>query len=239
MSIWGSCISRDTLDLAATYADQLDVGSYAARQTWISATSKPLPYPGDDLTSNFQSRMVKGDFASNALETILKAESKSDAIVLDVIDDRFSTAEVPSGEHFTYSSTAQKAQVAEAHPRKRLIRTGSDEHAELWSQAAQQVRQELDPFMDKVFVFGGPWAVADQEGNNLKPHLGKSIEDWNTTNTWFLEQLKDLGFTVLELPDELAISDTNHRWGASPFHYLPAAYDYWAGEMLERLGRKS
>lgn len=239
ISIWGSCVSRDTLDLAPTYNSQLSVGKYIARQTWISATSGPIPYPGDGLSSKFQSRMLRGDFASNALSTMIDASNTSDFIVLDLVDDRFSTVEIPSGQHFTFSATAKKEKLVSHFPGKQLIKPGNSDHARMWLLAAEKVREAFDPIMEKIVVFGGPWAAIDQDGNRLPRHLGRSVNEWNYINAWFLESLKSFGFKVFELPDQLAIADSEHRWGRSPFHYIPQAYDYWAEKLLAENGHKN
>lgn len=235
VSIWGSCVSRDTIDLATTYSGQLEVTSYSARQNWISATSAPIPYPGDNLPSKFQSRMLKGDFESSAISTLIDHEPKSDAIILDLVDDRYPTVMLSNGQRFTLSNEALAAKLRDGFPDQRTTHVGSEEHAQLWVDAAQHVGASLAPFMGKIFVFGGPWAAVDTDGNAVRPPFGRPVEEWNRINAWFMGQLKGLGFNVIELPEELAVSDANHRWGASPFHFIPEAYDYWAGKMLKAL----
>lgn len=232
ISIWGSCVSRDTVDLAPTYKDHLSVGRYLARQTWISAVSEPVPYPGDNLTSKFQSKMLQGDFSSNALPTILEASQTSDFVILDLVDDRFSTVETRAGQHFTYSATAKKEKLVTHFPGKKLIKPGSQQHKEMWLRSAETVRHRLDPIFEKVVVFWGPWAEADQNGVPLPGHLGRSVNEWNGVNAWFLDNLKFLGFNVFQLPEHLAVADSQHRWGRSPFHYIAPAYDYWAERLF-------
>ena len=40
-----------------------------------------------------------------------------------------------------------------------------------------------------------------------------------------------LGLRVVTLPHELAHTSRDHEWGASPFHYQDAAYEYFAREI--------
>lgn len=238
IGIWGSCLARDTIDLATTYSDQLSVTAYIARQTWLSATSEPIRYPGDELTSKFQSRMVRGDFASNAIPTILNSAESSDAIVLDIIDERFNSVRLPGGKFFTYSTESQKARVVSHFSNRAMVKPGTDRHADQWYQAASQVRKALDPVIEKVFVLGGPWASMNQDGATLQRDSRFPLSRWNQINSWYLEQLDELGFKIIQLPNELAIADEGHRWGASPFHYIPEAYDFWAGKLLAEISEK-
>lgn len=234
VSIWGSCVSRDTLALSPTFNDELTVGKYVARQSWISAVSDPVPYPGDTLTSKFQSRMLRGDFASNALEMIRESSSTSDFIVLDLVDDRFNTVQISESQYFTLSATAKKQKMASYFPIKNTFKPGTPEHTQLWLSAAKTVRKTLDAVMGKVLVLGVPWATGDSEGESLPSHLGKTVHEWNEINSVLLDILRSLDFEVIEVPEEIAIADPTHRWGRSPFHYIPEVYDYCAREIVNR-----
>lgn len=178
--------------------------------------------------------MLRGDFDSNAIPMMLEASKNSDFIVLDLVDDRFSTVKVSTEQYFTHSVTAKLEKFTSLFPGKELITPGSTNHSEMWLQAAEKVRKAFDPIIGKTVVFGGPWAATDNNGKPLPGHLGKSVEEWNQVNSWFLESLKSLDFTILNLPEHLAIADPQHRWGRSPFHYIPQAYDYWAKELLTK-----
>ncbi len=54
--------------------------------------------------------------------------------------------------------------------------------------------------------------------------MQRSAADWNDLYRPYYAFIEELGLPVVTLPAELALTDAGHRWGISPYHYVPEAY---------------
>lgn len=90
ISIFGSCTSRDIFE----YGDRgrFTLGAYVARQSVVSALSKPIDIDENELKLNsmFQKKQVINDFQKNTFEALKLANSKY--LIIDLIDERFALA---------------------------------------------------------------------------------------------------------------------------------------------------
>lgn len=86
VNIFGSCVTRDAIEYDDSESIKLLV--YIARQSVISAVSKPINLQQNDirLDSEFQRRQVYYDLAKKAFEVF--ENSKSDLLLIDFIDER-------------------------------------------------------------------------------------------------------------------------------------------------------
>ena len=87
ISIFGSCTSRDLFRLYPS--KDLELCSYVARQSVVSAVSEPIPLELDDikLESAFQKMAVWRDFNKTTFD--LFKEDGSEWLIIDLIDERF------------------------------------------------------------------------------------------------------------------------------------------------------
>ena len=103
VSIFGSCTSRDLFRLYPS--DALELKTYIARQSVVSAVSEPVPLDEKSLVldSPFQRTAVCRDFNKSAFD--LLREDGSEWLIIDLIDERFSPVKMGTS-YVTKSSVA-------------------------------------------------------------------------------------------------------------------------------------
>lgn len=141
ISVWGSCVSRDTLG----YMPECNVGEYVARQSAIVtlAPARNVEVPLHLLESQFQRRMLVGDTQADASRRIQRSEA--DYVLLDLVDERSGVWQFRDGTFLTNSVEAYRTGVNEWAPAlgARLIEFGTDEHYELWREAFSNLMPNL------------------------------------------------------------------------------------------------
>lgn len=152
IDIWGSCVSRDTLE----HMPDVAVGEYIARQSAIVTLgpAAALDVPLELLGSNFQRRMITGDQKADVAERL---EASAPALVLvDLIDERRGVWRFPGNRFLTNSVEAYKTGIDTWGPEKggQLIDFGSNEHFELWKQG-------FDDVVERMRVVGAPRVLLD------------------------------------------------------------------------------
>lgn len=156
IDVWGSCVSRDTLE----YMPEFAVGAYVARQSAIVALSSAskLPVPLDTLESNFQRRMLVGDMKSDAGARI--EEDRAVCVLVDLVDERRGVWQFPDSTYLTNSVEAFRTGVDVWGPEMgaRLIEFGTDEHFELWKQGFRLVARRMMRTMKPIILLDIAWA---------------------------------------------------------------------------------
>lgn len=101
VSIFGSCTTRDLFRLYPS--EKLELKTYIARQSVVSAVSKPVPLEKEQikLDSAFQKTVVWYDF--NKTTFPLFKEDGSDWLLIDLIDEHY--APVRIGDSYVTKST--------------------------------------------------------------------------------------------------------------------------------------
>ncbi|WP_269770464.1 DUF6270 domain-containing protein [Brevibacterium yomogidense] len=158
IDIWGSCVSRDTLE----HMPDVTVGEYIARQSAIVTLgpAATLDVPLELLDSNFQRRMITGDQNADVAERL---ETSVPALVLvDLIDERRGVWRFPGNRFLTNSVEAYKTGIDTWGPKKggRLIDFGSNEHFELWKQGFDAVIKRARSKGAPVMLLDIAWAEA-------------------------------------------------------------------------------
>lgn len=160
IDVWGSCVSRDTLE----YMDDVVVGSYVARQSAIVSLSPAtdIDVHADRLGSEFQKRMLEGDRVANAADRV--SEPGADLLLIDLVDERRGVWEFPSGTYLTNSVEAYHAGVEVWGPAAggRLIEFGSDQHFSLWKRGFATMMDRVQSLDARAVFMDIAWAeVAD------------------------------------------------------------------------------
>ncbi|MDN6122440.1 MAG: DUF6270 domain-containing protein, partial [Brevibacterium sp.] len=126
IAIFGSCVSRDTCELAPDAA----VVAYVARQ---SVTSLVTPHGEEDveldeLNSPFQVRMVTGDLEGNGVDRLVEVAKKIDLVLIDLVDERRGFWQFPDGTTMTNSIEIELCGAGMRSKRKgaRLVEFGTD-----------------------------------------------------------------------------------------------------------------
>ncbi|WP_051297635.1 DUF6270 domain-containing protein [Brevibacterium album] len=155
VGIWGSCVSRDTVEVMP----EVEPVPYVARQSAIVSLQ---PYTGplhlEALGSAFQRRMMEGDAAANAAGRIVAAAPQ--AVLIDLVDERRGVWRFPDGSHLTNSVEAFRTGVDGWAPEAgaRLIEFGTDEHFELWREGFAQVTGRLRELGVPLILLDIAWA---------------------------------------------------------------------------------
>ena len=230
-SIYGSCVARDT---AALKSGAWKIANYTARQSMISAVSGRASVEGSiELESSFQTRMVQADIAGTALDDLQKASVYSEAILIDIMDERLGVY-AAGDTYITKTWELEKSGILQHQtPPLRHINFGTDEHFDLWFAAAREVAVTVASYDVPAVVLAPALADHDLDGDPLD-YMGASVESWNQRFDRYYTALEQLGLTVLRPPSTLAVADKAHQWGLAPFHYAPAMYEWFTAE-IERV----
>lgn len=239
IAILGSCITRDLWPIRGGGAERL---LYISRTSLPTLLAPPLPgfepatgLPGD-LHAHEHGALV-ADIRKTALSRLVAYRPTH--VIFDFIDERFDliaaggSLVLNSGEMVRSGYAAQPALAAgRTIPRlsttcDRLWREAAVEfatlvratplrsatlilHSALWADRQRMPDGELAPIRDVEIVTGQP---AD-------------IDDYNAVIAGQEARFAALMPPMLTVaaPDH-RIADRGHRWGLSPFHYVPEYYD--------------
>lgn len=134
VAIFGSCVSRDTVE----FMPEAEVVAYVARH---SAASLKAPHGTDGidldgLTSAFQKRMVTSDLKGTGVERIVRNAKDLDVVLLDLVDERRGFWLFPNGTRMTNSLEVESCGAARDARRSgaRLVEFGTDEHFSYWRE---------------------------------------------------------------------------------------------------------
>lgn len=222
--VYGSCVSRD---LVALKAPRTNCAEYVARQSWISATSPGAQgSSGSLLTSSFQQRNLDGDLKSDALARIGQRAESVDALLLDLIDDRFGVYPHEDG-FITPTAEFRQSGLKDSLALGDHIPFGTDRHLELWGTAASRMRDGLGDLIGRTYVLEAPFTGVSLDGSPVRDAMERDHESWNELYRPYYARLRELGFQVLALPAQYAVTTPHHRWGRAPFHYVESAYGWW------------
>lgn len=228
VTIYGSCVSRDSVDLAG--GGRLKVMDYIARQSLISAGQDASRlFPEDaQVAHRFQRRMMVADFSGDLAQRLEKAAPKTDLLLWDLTDERHGVHVVDDGAVITRSidliAVPETLAIAET---ARHVPFGTDEHFALWAPRAEQFRDHLRELglLDQTVVLQVPWALVTADGRETPLSMGTSAIEANEVYRRYYEHLRELGFVIIELQPLGVLADPDHRWGLAPFHYTQDVYE--------------
>lgn len=226
VSIIGSCVTRDAFGPES--ADEWQVAAYYARTSMASAMAD-VAFDGVDVSgieSAFQRRMVQGDLSKTLPEFL--ATDDSDVIVYDPIDERFDLLRLPeTGAICTFSAELARAS---SIPESERIVSGSPEFMRLWEQGWRRFLRLLDQRgrRSALRVNAARWAREVDDGGELPPsYPDETIEASNRMlDRLYLRMREDLApHQFIEIDPGVVVAAREHKWGTSPFHYVPGFYE--------------
>lgn len=249
IAIIGSCITRDLWPIRGEGAENL---LYVSRTSLPSLMSQPVrgfrparqtPPPLGD----YQHRALVADLTKTELARLVAFRPTH--LIFDFIDERFDLLSVGpsivtrSWELEASGYRAQKA-FAGARPVPRL----SDGCHRLWLEAAGEFAAlvRATPLRQATLILHiSRWAHEVRDaGGGRRPLTGVEIMEREPAD---VRQHNDLlhayeaAFTSVMPPmahvdgGSLRVADAEHRWGLSPFHFVPEYYEeIW--RQLEGLG---
>lgn len=158
---------------------------------------------------------LPGDLAHHAQDI--------DFVLMDLFDERFGVDQIEDGSYLTRTPARVKHVIS--NPMKaRFIAFGSDEHFELWSNAADKYVAILSQLglLPVTFLLDAPWAETDENGEDAELSYGLVSADANAAFTRYVAHLRRRGIQAVREPETSASS--NHRWGRAPFNFPDGVY---------------
>jgi hypothetical protein len=226
LSIWGSCVTRDTLEAGAHSFAAL---SYHARSSWLAqargAAVPPVPVPDG---AGFGERMVREDLQTSIVA--LLAQEQPHVLVLDLIDERFDVVEVGGGR-WTVSDYMGRMGLEEALRERAtwLSRFSEDARQEEFAQAVRQVAPLLERLPETRIVLHQAWYTARSADPAVPfyasaPHHVEWCNRRLAGHYAVLQEAFGPRLHVVEAPRDLLVGDPGHRWGLAHYHYVPSYY---------------
>lgn len=242
ITIAGSCVTRD--------AFEFDFGKYSlqhyfARTSIVSLMSAPVPIDENDikLDSKFQRKCVYNDLSKNFFREI--KETKSDFIILDLIDERFNL--LKTGDSFITNSHELKISKYSDKLSATEIKRDETQYP-LWEKAAKM-------FFEKLFLIYKPsevilhktfWKECYYDNFGTEQPFIKNIYEIRRHNklldmyyNYIEENFPNI--SVIDMKETGLISSEKHMWGIAPFHYEDTHYHYFLlqlDEISQNKGKK-
>ncbi|MGA0608261.1 DUF6270 domain-containing protein [Phenylobacterium sp. VNQ135] len=249
VAIIGSCITRDLWPIRGDGADGL---AYVSRTSLPSLVSEPLlgfrpaKQPPAGLNGYQHSAMV-ADLEKTALARLVAFRPTH--LIFDLIDERFDLLSVGRSivtESWELEASGYLEQKAFGGARR--VPRLSAACDRLWTRAAGEVAALIraTPLAEaRLILHVSRWAHEVRDGSGLRAPLTNvaimegrpaEIAEHNSLLAGYEATLLDLmpHMERLDAP-ALRIADAEHRWGLSPFHFIPEYYaEIW--RQLEALG---
>lgn len=239
IAIIGSCITRDLWPIQ---------GEGVADLLYVSRTSLPslfaVPVEGLQVRSRppksmtqYQHRAVVSDLSKKALTTLLAFRPTH--IIFDFIDERFDllragTSLVTESWELVESGYQRQPGLTGASRLPRL----SEPCTQTWIAAAREMACFLaaTPLGDaRLILHEAQWAGSYLDADGIEtPFTDVEVLAGRPAEVGAHNSLlADYQSVFLNLLPDMArvaspanwIGDVSHRWGLSPFHYVPAYYD--------------
>lgn len=241
VAIIGSCITRDIWPILEEPAPEL---LYLSRTSLPSLVSAPVeglepiadqPHGG---ISRSQRNSVLADLQKTALASLAAFEPSH--IILDFIDERYDLLQV-GGSVITHSWDLKESGYLEqpwAKAARRIPRT-SDEARALWRTAAPAFVEALRRhglLKARIILHEAQWARTYLDTEGRRQELPDALQVWEGLPASLSEHnalLADTqgrvdelihGLVRVKADPKVLIADERHRWGLSPFHYIPDYY---------------
>lgn len=232
IDILGSCVTRDAFEFpeAADYTP----APYFARSSLISIYSPSLKIKKEGilLKSQFQQKTLYNDLNKVFRNHIIK--SKSHFLIIDFIDERFDILKYKDS-YLTKSDEFKNSNLPSILDTTLVEK--NQEYFNLWEMAALQFIQELRGVRNpkSVILHKAFWCKKYfDENGEVRDFPDQERIDLNNKR---LERM--YAFVERNLPGILKsiylkggyLSDINHRWGLSPFHYENRYYEDFIKEL--------
>lgn len=225
--IYGSCVTRDTYEHLDKIGNPLI--DYVARPSLISAFSEPFAITADGslLSSTFQIRNLQGDLDSNLPTRICIESPNYDLLLWDLADERLGVIDCGQGRYITRSVELVRSGLLDQIPKSKWIKFGSPEHLSLWKEAIDKFINLLNSqnLLHRVVLLDIPWSMYNELGEKTKSASSLSSDKANNTYAEYIKVILDTAsISTVRLTWSQSISDSNHKWTESPYHYYSPVY---------------
>jgi hypothetical protein len=243
VAIIGSCISRDLWPIRG----DTDALIYVSRTSLASLFAKPVKgfRPAAEPPAKlgrYQHRALVSDLQKTAIARLVAFRPTH--LIFDFIDERFDLLAI-DGAIVTHSYELEVSGYlkAKALAKRREIPRLSDACERLWRDAAAQMAAlvRATPLGEAQLVLhSARWAERSQKGPlpapEILPRRATSTAAHNALLASYEQTFEALMPPLARVAaPEHRVADDAHRWGLSPFHYVPDYYEaIW--EQLAALG---
>ncbi|MDD1477246.1 DUF6270 domain-containing protein [Arthrobacter sp. H16F315] len=198
---------------------------FVSRQSLISAMNGPsaatigpssTPRPADV-------RLLNADIRGSLCTDIASKAEGTDAVLVDLFDERFGVELLGDGTYITRSPERLKHVALTGGPSS-LVAFGTEEHFELWRAAADRFVSFLadNGLLPHTYLLDIAWAQTDESGLNAELPFGLTSAEANVAFARYVDHLRNAGVDV--------VSHTNtwtargHKWGPSPYNFHDDVY---------------
>lgn len=239
IAIVGSCITRDLWPIRGGGAEFLHYISRTSFPTLLSAAVEGFR-PSDDLPGDLhlhEHGALIADVRKTALNRLIAYRPTH--LIFDFIDERFDLMAAGGGLALNSGEMVRSGYLAHRpFDERRLISRLSDACERLWLEAAAEFAAVVraTPLREaKLVLHSARWATRQRtpdgrllpiEGVEIVGGQPAQIAPYNA-----LLERQEAAFEALMPPmakvgaDRFRLADSAHRWGLSPFHYVPEYYD--------------
>ncbi|MFK5690565.1 DUF6270 domain-containing protein [Ornithinimicrobium sp. LYQ92] len=239
--IYGSCVSRDTFERLPSH--EFELLQYVARQSLVSATAPPTsrPTPHIETSSDFQRKMLEGDWHGSLLPLLREHADSIDLLLWDLCDERLGLRRLelaaPPRRYAvaTRSVDGMRAGVDEQLQSAPLIPFGSRKHRLLFLRSLWTFADELRTLglLSKTLILAPAWATHTATGASTPSSFGLTpIRANRLYDDYYATVRYVTGATVVSLPPAHVMADEDHPWGVAPFHYTEPVYERLTEEIL-------
>ena len=225
--IHGSCVTRD---MFAVLGIEEKISHYQARSSLCTKGPERNCFDiswVESLSSAFQRRMVKWDITRPILPY-----KEFDFLIIDLIDERFDVL-LQGDQLITNSKQFEDAGGHQAMNVKVAFSANSDERFAAFARGCAYLASETRQNEMPIIFHDARWASDFIDPNGVRipfPNQGAVIgtnRRLDRMSRIVTEVLKP--HIILKPEPELMIGDSNHRWGAASYHYIPQYYvDIWS-----------
>ncbi|MGO0577031.1 DUF6270 domain-containing protein [Ornithinimicrobium panacihumi] len=238
--IYGSCVSRDTFEFLDP--QRFELSHYIARQSLASAFSTPndLAVPPFSTSSNFQRRMLVGDWRGNLVQSLRQHQDSIDLLLWDLCDERLGLYRLPNASIVTRSVDSLSTgldQELRPHPH---VPFGSPAHRQRFELNLGQFADLLDELdlRSRTLLLAPPWATHFPDGQPAPSSYGLTPDHANDLFDVYHARVEArLGIHVVRDLTSPPRASRSHRWGPAPFHYDHATYTALAAQVSQAAGR--
>ncbi|EKY3224090.1 DUF6270 domain-containing protein [Cronobacter dublinensis] len=237
VSIFGSCVSRDTIEISNVLTVcSMKMSEYIARNSIAGILSSSVQYPEQEvnLQSAFLRRCVHHDLKKTALHSLLDSLSFGKNLIIDFMDERFDLIRVEDGlltNSWDYRATSLSKKIS---VNKTVYKFDSIEKFRLWKDG-----------FDKLYIAASKIITSDNI-LILLPLMTSILYSDNgfskfENNKYFIQEYNEMlnimtthlvgnypGIRLIKPLSWMLFCDYRHKWGAHPYHYNNYLYLYFS-----------
>ncbi len=214
VAILGSCISRDifrTVELNSLVKEYRARTSIHSLVETVAADLSQIKLP----SSNFQAKMIISDFEKHPLDL-----NNCDFLIIDLIDERF---DIISNFNSTVTFSNELRNNNENLQPEIIVKRGTRVEYEMWRQSIKKLKYMIDiPIILHKSRLSNKINENDsgiEINHNYITMMNERMEKYEQI---IYQELDIIG--TIDVPTDLLISDVNHIWSYSPYHYVKEYY---------------